>query len=1010
MSSKNAKKIERRLSALVLSFMMCLTFMPSYAFAVDEPDAEAAGTVMTDLPEEDAVTTETPEADAVQDAQDAQDAQDPADVPEAAEKADDEKKPAADADKADKKEPAESKTLRTQSAGSVVVEATEDKIIIHINSVGSSGSAGVYRYTADSYHRSDPLKGVSKNQGSGVLIKNYTLGTAEDIEFDRYAEDGTDYLYDKYYVLQGNNIVAGPFYASEIESVDGRNATAFDVATKKGLTHEDNSTIATAEEFGVSNTVINWDLCSMIYKNEDANGKPIDNSNRNAIEFVSNGETFYFDADYIRGQDALIRAYTQNHINISLVIISWVQCLTNDFPLSLRYSTGNSDRQTMGFNTSNELGRKYWIAALEFMAERYSDKENMLVDQYIIGNEIDFTYDWYLIQPLKNSAGEYQKADFNTFMEEYARTLRLADLAVKKYNKGSKVLVSLTHNWAENNYEGYGWGSGDAVSTSARTIRVNSYAPKKIFDWLVKNEGDRGNFNWGLSVHPYPIVTTSSNPIATDKDPSLAGNLSAHSVSGNANTSPFITAVNLELYQIYLSRAANKCKGETRIVSITEGSICNLDKSKVTRAEYERSMMEQAASIAMMYYRAACVPCINRIAYFEYHDQNVEGNYQLGLAETDGTEKPAANVWRYIDTDQSFAFSGRFLKYIAPNAGSYKDLMNATGSGYDWNKYWTEDTLTPRDEELSPILNEDTERVYGSTRYETSVKTADAYKKQLDVDKFDAVILACGTNFADALAGSYLAGVRKAPILLVDSKQDHIALVQDYIKKNLKDGGTVYLLGGAAVVPDDAVKGLAGYEVKRLGGKDRYDTNVKILEEAAKYSDGEDVYLVASGAGFADSLSASATGKPIILVKGSVQDSQKAFINSLKGKRFYIIGGTGAVNANMEKVFANLGKTTRIGGATRYETSANVARTFFPNPSVAVLAYGLNFPDGLCGGPLAYSMGGPLLLVANGRTEAASAYLDSIGVFGGEILGGPALISDANARILFGLTADAVIK
>ena len=886
----------------------------------------------------------------------------------------------------------------------VVVEATDSSIILHMGKVGSSGTAQIWRYPAEAYHQSDPLKGLSTNLNSGAPVADYECGSSVDIDIERYDGDGTDHLYDKYYVLQGDAIVAGPFYASEIASKGNRNVTPFEVSTKKGLTHEERDSTDKAIEFGIGNTVINWDVSSTIYANENANGNPVDNSSRNAIAFVSNGETFYFDAEYVASKDKQIAFYTKNGINVSLVIISWVKTKGDNYPASLCYSTNGTDAQTLGYNTSNALGKKYWIAVMEFLTERYSDKETGFVDQFIIGNEIDFTYDWYLIQPGKVNES-YQRADFDTFMEEFARTFRLADLAVKKYNSGAKVLLSLTHNWAENSLISNGFSSGDRS-----TARYNSYAPKDMVDWLVRNEGARGNYNWGLSVHPYPIVTTSSNPVKTDLAPALAGNKSAHLITGNADTTPFITAANLEVYQKYLERPVNQYKGMTRTVSITEGSICNSNRASVSNENYELSVMEQAASIAMMYYRAACVPCINEIAYFKYHDQNTDGNYQLGLAESDETEKPSAAVWKYVDTDLSFTFSDRYLKYIDPNAKSYRDLMNKTSSGFDWNRYWTDGNLMPRKADPPTDPDVGAVRIYGSTRYDTAIKAADTYKKQLGVNEFESVILACGTNFADALAGSYLANVKKAPILLVDNRQDHIKLVQDYIRKNLREGGTIYLLGGSAVVPDSAVAGLSGYTKTRLGGIDRYETNVKILQEAAKYAEEEKEFLIASGTGFADSLSASATGRPIILVKNTVQSSQKNFINSLKGKRFYIIGGTGAVNTSMEKVFAGLGETSRIGGATRYETSANVARTFFKDPSGAVLAYGQNFPDGLCGGPMAYSMGGPMILAARGKTNAAIAYSDAAGIYSGVILGGPTLISDADARAMLGLPSNAEIK
>jgi hypothetical protein len=91
-------------------------------------------------------------------------------------------------------------------------------------------------------------------------------------------------------------------------------------------------------------------------------------------------------------------------------------------------------------------------------------------------------------------------------------------------------------------------------------------------------------------------------------------------------------------------------------------------------------------------------------------------------------------------------------------------------------------------------------RLAGSSRYDTAFLTADTLKEQLGVEKFSCAIVTSGENFADALAGSYLAYVKSAPILLTDN--DNIADVMDYIRENVAAGSTVYALGGAAVVTD----------------------------------------------------------------------------------------------------------------------------------------------------------------------------------------------------------------
>ena len=59
------------------------------------------------------------------------------------------------------------------------------------------------------------------------------------------------------------------------------------------------------------------------------------------------------------------------------------------------------------------------------------------------------------------------------------------------------------------------------------------------------------------------------------------------------------------------------------------------------------------------------------------------------------------------------------------------------------------------------------QRSSGKDRIKTALSVAKALKDTLNVDKFDAVIIATGMNekFADALAGSYLANVKGAPIL-----------------------------------------------------------------------------------------------------------------------------------------------------------------------------------------------------------------------------------------------------
>ena len=311
-------------------------------------------------------------------------------------------------------------------------------------------------------------------------------------------------------------------------------------------------------------------------------------------------------------------------------------------------------------------------------------------------------------------------------------------------------------------------------------------------------------------------------------------------------------------------------------------------------------------------------------------------------------------------------------------------------------------------------------RIYGNDRIGTALSAANALKDTLEVETFDAIILAAAgvgqdqTKFADALSGSYLASSKQVPILLYttgDLSEKNLA----FIEENLSEDGVIYLLGGNVSIPAEVEAALveAGYNVKRLAGDDRYLTNLAILNEVG-VEDAEEV-LIAGGQAFADSLSASATGLPILLVNGTktaLTAEQIEFLEKLDGKKVTILGGNAAVSAELEAAIEEIvgADVERIFGETREETSAMVAAKYFPDAELAFIAYSRMYPDGLAGGVLANVMGAPLLLTNSGKEEIANAYIVEAGIEGGYVLGGSAVIADETAKAVFGLSEEAVIK
>lgn len=294
-------------------------------------------------------------------------------------------------------------------------------------------------------------------------------------------------------------------------------------------------------------------------------------------------------------------------------------------------------------------------------------------------------------------------------------------------------------------------------------------------------------------------------------------------------------------------------------------------------------------------------------------------------------------------------------------------------------------------------------RSFGANRYVTAIATAENLKKALDITKFETIVVASGLSDADALAGGYLANKYNAPMLLTDSGSE--AKVAKYIKDNLNENGKVYILGGEGVVSASMFDRLDAFcYVERLYGKDRYGTNLAILENTG--ANAEDI-LVCTGLNFADSLSASAVDCPILLVNNATKTltaEQKEFLEWYAyDKNFVIVGGTGAVDKEFEKQLERYsdGKISRLAGTNRYETSLLVSKKYFNGTHKNVtLAYGNDFPDGLSGAPLASVLDAPLLLAVNSNTSYAQAYVKAANAENIITFGGNALISDKSVNAI----------
>lgn len=454
-----------------------------------------------------------------------------------------------------------------------------------------------------------------------------------------------------------------------------------------------------------------------------------------------------------------------------------------------------------------------------------------------------------------------------------------------------------------------------------------------------------------------------------------------------------------------LSKGVTKSENEKRIYEfLLEELNCNLATALgiLANVERESSFNPKAAvkSGEKILYYGICQWGGSRLDDLKLYceekglgSDTLEGQLKFLKHELYGKE---VNAWKKMQgientADGAYLAGYNWARYFERCAAVYREVSAVRARDVYWPNYIEEET--------APVY-----RISGASRYETGYKIADQLKQVLKIKKFEHVVVATGKGFADALSGSYLAYVKKAPILLTNGT--NLWDLTQYVKKNLKDGGTIYLLGGESAIPKELEKQLEKYAVKRLSGKTRYETNLQILEEAG--TDTKEL-LVCTGKGFADSLSASAAKRPILLVAGEMTEQQRAYLEKLKPEKIFVIGGENAVNAQIATELETYGNCTRISGKTRYETSVLAAEAFVENPEYTVLAYSKNFPDGLCGGPLAAWLNGPLVLTTDDNDAQAKKYNLKENVQQGFVLGGTGRISDDTVKNIFSLRSSAII-
>ncbi|NMM65064.1 cell wall-binding repeat-containing protein [Clostridium sp. P21] len=190
----------------------------------------------------------------------------------------------------------------------------------------------------------------------------------------------------------------------------------------------------------------------------------------------------------------------------------------------------------------------------------------------------------------------------------------------------------------------------------------------------------------------------------------------------------------------------------------------------------------------------------------------------------------------------------------------------------------------------------------GTDRYATNAAVAEKLV-ELGVDPAN-VMMVGGEGFSDALSVAPVAASKGQILLLGMNDANYIKPVTDFIKSHKS---VVTVVGTINVINNDIYTAING--ANRInGGKDRFDTNLKVLDAFKSDLKMDKAYIAnASGDGYADALVASAlagnASAPLVIVDNENSSATASAIDYLKSNitsttDLQVVGGSGVVSEN----------------------------------------------------------------------------------------------------------------
>lgn len=337
-----------------------------------------------------------------------------------------------------------------------------------------------------------------------------------------------------------------------------------------------------------------------------------------------NGKTYHFNGLY--GYVYLVQQCNAKGIQVTAQISIDRNASTQSF------ITGNSpyaETAYYGWNTDNSTTRQTMEAMFAYQGEKFG-KNNCYISNWILGNEVNSASGYYYVG----------NVSFSKFISMYSEAFRCLYNAVKSSRGSSKVFICLDNCWNQKN--------AFTICYSARST-LESFAAK-ISDV-------QKDVNWNLAYHAY------NQPLS---DSQFWSGANASMFTSDANTTTFITMRNIQTLTDYVK---NRFGSNTRIILSEQGFSSTYG-----------GQANQAAAIALAYYKAACNPMIDAFIIRSYKDEahEVAQGLAMGLKDANGKKKTSYNVFKNMDSSNSLKYTEKVLK---SQVGNWKSLIPGYSTG-----------------------------------------------------------------------------------------------------------------------------------------------------------------------------------------------------------------------------------------------------------------------------------------------------------------------------------------